>query len=138
MAMTDAGAQVTARQSSASFGRFGADCSSGRGVCSFNVQQVAATPASSQSAEKTSANTFVVRIKRSEISSPDELKIAGKSFSQIGASERPTFEQSDPVTLDKATLANLGFPSTMNRIPAGNYPISIYTDHVEVTFTVEP
>ena len=133
-----ASAQVTAKQSTASFGRFGNDCSSGRGVCAFNAQQTAATATTSKSAEKTSANTFVFRAKRSDLSTQDEIRIVGKAIAELTANERPMFQQVDAITLDAATVSNLGFASAYNKIPAGSYPMNIYSDHVEVTFTVSP
>ena len=135
VAFLSAGAQVTAKQSTASFGRFGNDCSTGRGVCAFSAQQAVATRTTASSAEKKSDNSFVLKIKRTSLTVKDEGMLAGKTFSEINTAENVSFQQLDAIVLDNATLTNLGLDKSLNKIAAGYYPMVIFSDYVEVTFT---
>jgi len=96
------------------------------------------TGTSAKSAQKTSGNTFILKVKRSELTVQDEIRIAGKAFSEIVPNEKILFQQLDAITLDSNTVANLGFQASQNKIPAGYYPMSIFNEQVEVTFTVTP
>lgn len=128
--------QSIAKTSSASFGRHGGDCSSGRGVCSFDVNSITAVTSTIKSAKKVTESTFVLRVKKTGISAQEESKIAGKTFSEIGSTERPTFEQTDTFIIDENSLQNMGIQPEYNKILPGNYPISILSDTVEITFTL--
>jgi len=131
-------AQVAAKESSASFGRYGKDCSTGRGICAFNVQQGIVSTNTARSSQKISDNTFVFKISRMNLTVQDEIGIAGKAFSDIGTGEKILFQQFDTISLDKNTVGNLGFPASLNKISEGNYPMMIYPDRIEVIFTVSP
>jgi len=128
----------TAKQSTVSFGRFGNDCSSGRGVCAFNTQQTAETGTTSKSAVKTSDKTFILRVKRSVLTLQDEVRIAGKPFSDIAESDNILFQQIDAISLDQTTTVNLGFQEHLKKIPSGSYPMSIFKDYIEIIFTLTP
>jgi len=130
--------QVTAKESTATFGRYGNDCSNGRGICAFNVQQAPVNTNTAKSSQKISDNTFVFKISRKNLTVQDEIRIAGKAFSDILTGEKILFQQIDTISLDKNTVGNLGFPASLNKIAVGEYPIIIYSDRIEITFTVTP
>lgn len=129
-------AQTAGKTSSASFGRLGGDCSSGRGVCSFNSNNVLATGSTERSARKLTETSFVLKIVRSVISGQDEMRILGKPFADLSAQERPTFTQTDALTLDVTSLGNLGLNTEYNKILPGSYPLSVLSDTIEITFTL--
>ena len=129
-------AQSVARTATAAFGRHGGDCASGRGACAFNVQSTAAGSGTVKSSQKITETSVVLKISRSVLAREDEIKIAGKRFSDFTANETPTFQQQEQLILDSATLQNLGISANNNKIVVGTYPMVIYADRVEITFTL--
>lgn len=129
-------AQTTSRTATVSFGRYGEECTSGRGACAFNVQNNAANASSTKSSQKIDENSLLLKISRNVLSREDEVKIAGKRFSEFAANETPTFLQQDQLILDNTTLQNLGISTTHSTIAIGTYPMTIYNDRIEVKFTL--
>jgi hypothetical protein len=118
----------------ATFGRYGADCSSGRGACSFTVVKNDANSISKASSRKISENMIILQISRSAITKQEEIKIAGKPFSEFAANEMPAFIQQEDLYLNPETLQSLNIDLKYTRISAGNYPMTIEKDKIEVVF----
>ena len=129
-------AQSVARTATVAFGRHGGDCASGRGACAFSAQSTVAGPGTEKSSQKISETSVVLKISRNVMTREDEIKIAGKRFSEFAANETPIFQQQEQLVLDSATLQNLGINSSNNKIAVGTYPMVIYADRIEVTFTL--
>ncbi len=121
------------KASQASFGRYGADCSSGRGACSFTVSPDAN---SGQSSKKASDKSVTLEINRNQLTPDEEIRIAGKSFAQFKSTETPIFIQQETIILDKTTLKNLDINPIFNAIQPGNYPMQITKDKVTIVFTL--
>lgn len=119
-----------------SFGRYGSDCSSGRGACSFAVSKMEIGMVSAKTSRKLTANTIVLEIKRSVIAVSEEIRIAGKPFADFTANEPTVFVQQEDLILSSETLKNLNIEPQYNTIKMGNYPMSITKDKVEVVFTL--
>jgi hypothetical protein len=115
----------------ATFGRYSADCI-GRGLCSFEVANDRS--AASKSAQKISANTFVLKINRTSVSDADQINIAGKRFKDFAPGEQMFFQQPDNLKLDSEVLYTFRIDQVYNIIAPGSYPIVLTTDTVEVTF----
>ena len=118
----------------ATFGRYGSDCSSGRGACSFTSSKTTAKTTDFRTSKKISEHTILLEIKRTALSSDEEIKIAGKPFSQIDAGEILTFVQQQPLEIDIESLHNLAINQKFNTILPGNYPMTIDKDSVKITF----
>ena len=121
------------KASQASFGRYGSDCSSGRGACSFTVSTDAN---SGRSSKKLSDKTITLEISRSQLTADEEIRIAGKPFAKFKSTETPIFIQSESIILDKTTLKNLDINPIFNAIQPGNYPMQITKDKVTIVFTL--
>jgi hypothetical protein len=119
------------------FGRYGSDCSSGRGACSFTVLKTETDLISGKTSRKISENAIVLQISRKAITKQEEIKIAGKPFDEFASNETPLFVQSDDLYLDPETVQNLSVDMKYSRISAGNYPMTISKDKIEVTFTLK-
>jgi hypothetical protein len=113
------------------------DCSSGRGVCSFGVSSNGAAKAiDTRIATKLSDISFKMTIFTSVITINDEIRIAGKPFSQITVDELLTFIQQEVMTVDAATLNNLLLDPGRNKINPAMYPLAVFKDRVEIIFTL--
>lgn len=119
-----------------SFGRYGHDCSSGRGACSFAVVKPADHVISGATSYKINATTIALQMNRAAVSKEEEISIAGKPFASLSSDETPTFIQQDALQIDLETLTRLNIDHRYNQIKAGNYPLNITKDSVEVIFTL--
>ena len=126
--------QAKVAETQASFGRNGYDCS-GRGACSFTANKTSGSVLD-KSASKITENTIVLQINRTAISSADEVKIAGKLFSEFKINEEAFFVQQEDLLLNTTTVVNLSLDPKYVRIAAGTYPMVIGKDKVEVVFTL--
>jgi hypothetical protein len=118
------------------FGRYGTNCSSGRGACSFAAAKDPQTE-SPVSAKKMSEQSFRLKILRNSLTQNDEIKIAGKPFAELAAKEQLVFVQQDDLLLSETTLQNLQINPKYNKIAAGNYPMAINGAIIEVVFTLK-
>lgn len=121
------------KASQTTFGRYGADCSSGRGACSFTVSTEAK---SARHSKKLSDNSITLEISRSHLTEEEQIRIAGKVFSKIKPGEKPEFIQQESLTVDKPSLKNLEINSVFNTIQPGKYPMQITKDKVTIIFTL--
>jgi hypothetical protein len=129
--------EKTTAPSSPSFGKFGADCSSGRGACAFTISTPESSrPTDTKSAVKVSEKSFTMIIKRSALTSADEIKIAGKPFSQLLIDENLAFVQQETLVIDAVSLANLNLNLSYTKILPDSYPMTVTKDKVEITFTL--
>jgi hypothetical protein len=119
------------------FGRYGSDCSSGRGACSFTVYKIDSEIITEKSSKKTAENTIILQINRNAITHDEEIRIAGKPFSTFLANEAIYFVQQEDLYLNPETLQNLNVDAKYTKIAAGNYPMTIGKDKVEVTFILK-
>lgn len=123
------------QKTTATFGRH-SDCASGRGACSFSVlsnPQVFEGMVSRKIAE----GVFVLEITRSQLSEDEQTRIAGKPFDALKDKANTVFIQQESIFLDTQTLKNLGLKSANNKIEAGNYPMTITKDKVEIIFDLK-
>jgi len=118
----------------ATFGRYGSDCSSGRGACSFTSSKTTAKITDFRTSKKISEHTILLEIKRATLTPEDEIKIAGKLFSQINDGETLTFIQQQQLEIDAESLRNLTINPKFNTILPGNYPMTIDINSVKITF----
>ncbi len=115
------------------FGRYGSDCSSGRGACSFTVSTEAKAE---RLTKKSSENNITLEIKRALLTSEEQICIAGQTFATIKAGENPKFVQQEPLILDNLSLKSLDINPLYNTIQPGNYPMLITKDKVIIVFTL--
>lgn len=116
------------------FGRYGSDCSSGRGACSFTVS--AESKKSERNTKKVSDRSITLELNRVLLTPEDQIRIAGKLFSTIKDGEHPQFIQQEALNVDSASLRNLDINATYNTIQPGNYPMQITKDKVTIVFTL--
>ena len=121
------------KASQTTFGRYGANCSSGRGACSFTVSTEAK---SARHSKKLSDNSITLEINTSQLTEEEQIRIAGKVFSKIKPGEKPEFIQQESLTVDKPSLKNLEINSAFNTIQPGKYPMQITKDKVTIIFTL--
>jgi hypothetical protein len=117
----------------ATFGRYGADCSSGRGICSFALSK----SETGKYSIKNSENTIVLTINNMALTAEEQIKIAGKPFSSIKENEKLVFIQEEAMRLDSISLENLNVNVRFKIIGAGNYPMKITKDKTEIVFTLK-
>lgn len=123
--------------SQATFGRYGSDCSSGRGACSFTSSKTATAPIQNfRTSKKISENTFLLEIKKNTLTEEEEIKIAGKPFSQIKQNETISFVQEQKLVIDKESLQNLDIDPKFNTVNPGNYPLTVDKETVKILFTL--
>lgn len=132
--ITIAQTQNKSSSAQATFGRYGSDCSSGRGACSFTSSKTTAKTTDFSTSKKISEHTILLEIQRTVLSSDEEIKIAGKSFSQINPGETLAFVQQQPLEIDIESLQNLAINPKFNTILPGNYPMTIDINSVKITF----
>ena len=120
----------------ATFGRYGSDCSSGRGACSFTSSKAMAKTSDFRTSKKMSENTLLLEIKRATLTIEEEIKIAGKPFNQIQSVEVLVFIQQQPLEIDAESLQNLSVNPKYNTILPGNYQMAIDKETVKITFTL--
>jgi len=119
------------------FGRYGSDCSSGRGACSFTVLKIDSEIITEKTSKKTAENTIMLQMNRNVITLEEETRIAGKPFGAFMANEAVYFVQPEDLYLNTETLQNLNVDAKYTKIAAGNYPMTVGKDRVEVTFTLK-
>jgi len=119
------------------FGRYGSDCSSGRGACSFTVLKIDSDIITEKTSKRTAENTIILQMNRNAITHEEEIRIAGKPFSTLIDNEMIYFVQQEDLYLNPETLQNLKVDAKYTKIPAGNYPMTIGKDKVEVTFILK-
>lgn len=135
---TQAQTEIISVEAELSMGRHSVDCT-GRGACSFTVGSTSPRLNKSEvkvMSKKTTLSTFVVTIPISELSKEDEIKIAGKLFSDIKINDEIAFIQEESLLLDNTTLRNLGIQEVYNKIDSGTYSMKIHKESVEITFTL--
>lgn len=121
----------------ATFGRYGSDCSSGRGACSFTSSKTATAPIQDlRTSKKISENTFLLEIKKHTLTAEEEVKIAGKSFSQIKQNETITFVQEQKLIIDQESLQNLDIDPKFNTVNPGQYLLTVDKETVKILFTL--
>lgn len=121
----------------ATFGRYGSDCSSGRGACSFISSKTVTAPIQNfRTSKKISENTFLLEIKKHTLTAEEEIKIAGKPFSQIKTNETITFVQEQKLIIDKESLQNLDIDPKFNTVNPGNYSLTVDKETVKILFTL--
>jgi len=132
-------AQIQAKVNSTqtTFGRYGSDCSSGRGACSFTVLKTDSETITENTSRRTAENTIVLQINRNAVTQEEEIRIAGKPFSAFMPNEAVYFVQQEDLYLNRETLQNLNVDARYTKISAGNYPMTIGKDKVEVTFILK-
>ena len=74
---------------------------------------------------------------RNAITHEEEIRIAGKAFSSLIPNETIYFVQQEDLYLNPETLQNLNVDAKYTKIAAGNYPMTIGKDKVEVTFILK-
>ena len=120
-----------------SFGRYGSNCSSGRGVCSFSVSNTEARQVILlRSSTKVSDNSFILEIDRKRLSIDEEISIAGKPFSKISQGEIIDFLQLDSLKVDNASILNLKLKVGYDLIIPGKYSMQISDEKVKIVFTL--
>ena len=115
------------------FGRYGSDCSSGRGACSFTVS---AEAKSERLIKKSSEHNITLEINRALLTPEEQIRIAGQLFATIKAGENPKFVQQEALIVDKSSLKSLDINPLYNTIQPGNYPMQITKDKVTIVFTL--
>lgn len=119
------------------FGRYGSDCSSGRGACSFTTSKVDPDINFERNAKRISENTFVLQLNTSSLTKEEEVRIAGTVFNEVNPNEIVFFVQQSDLLLNRTTLQNLQIDPKYSQIVAGNYPMVISKEKVEITFTLK-
>ncbi|HEY0092490.1 MAG TPA: hypothetical protein VGB43_08400 [Flavobacterium sp.] len=122
----------------ATFGRYGANCSSGRGVCSFSALGEETRIATAARSWKVGVNTLVVEFQTALLSIDDQIRIAGKAFNDVRENETSTFIQQERLILSKETLANLDMDPLCDLIDAGNYDMHIGKERAEIIIKLKP
>ena len=89
------------------FGRYGSDCSSGRGACSFTVFKIDSEIITEKTSTRTAENTIILQMSRNAITHEEETRIAGKAFSSFIPNETIYFVQQEDLYLNPETLQNL-------------------------------
>ena len=121
----------------ASFGRYGSDCSSGRGTCSFSVSKNGLKTIPGKNTKRLSENSFLLQVDRNILTKSDEVSIAGTVFNEMNPGETVFFIQQDDIALDAITVQNLQIDEKYSKIAAGSYPMSISKNTVEIIFTLK-
>lgn len=134
--ITTAQTENKAVAAQATFGRYGSDCSSGRGACSFTSSKATAKTSEFRTSKKISENALLLEIKRSALTIEEEIKIAGKPINQIHAGEALVFIQQQPLEIDAESLQNLSVNPKYNTILPGNYQMAIDKETIKITFTL--
>ncbi len=106
----------------------------GRGLCDLSWSDDG-TESRSQ-AGKLSASTFLLKISRQALSEADEINIVGKPLKEILPGETLYFNQPNELLLNGESLKGLKMSSESNSIAAGNYPLFVSPDYIEITFTL--
>lgn len=126
-----------AKATQVSFGRYGSDCSSGRGTCSFNVLKSNPAMVSLKKSRRVSANTFELEMDQKDLSKAEQVRIFGVPLSEVNLGETTFFVQEDALLLDKETLENLQIDAHYATIAAGYYPMTVSRDKVRIVFTLQ-
>ena len=125
---------LRAANSNPTFGRHG--CLSGRGLCGFTTNPPKAKHIPATYFKNMSEHSFILTISRKSLVPEDEIRIAGKPFSQIAADEQLLFVQHETLLVSKLSLQHLDLDSNTNKIYPGNYPMFLSNDKVEILFTL--
>ncbi len=125
-----------AKATQVSFGRYGSDCSSGRGTCSFNVLKDNPVLVYKRNSRKISANTFALEIDQKDLSKAEQIRVFGIPVSEVNPGETTFFVQEEVLLLDKETLENLQIEAQYTTIAAGYYPMTVTRDKVTIVFTL--
>ena len=126
--------QIVDKPVQATFGRYGLNCSSGRGACSFSLMK--SIDSEGRTASKGTGNTFVLTMNRNTISNEDEKRIAGKPFNDFKQSETPIFIQEQMLHLDESTLQYLNIDKSYSNINPGKYKMVITQEQVQILITL--
>jgi len=119
-----------------SFGRYGSDCSSGRGACSFTVTKTG-NGNLVQTAKKISAHTVELQIDKSSLTKEEQLRIFGMPLSELNPGEMTFFIQDVALLLTPETLGNLQIDPRYTQIAPGNYPMTVTNDKIKILFTLQ-
>jgi hypothetical protein len=123
--------------SEVSFGRYGFDCSSGRGACSFNVSKENTGITYGKNAKKVSENSFQLEIDKNSLTKQEQVRVFGMPLSEINPDETIFFVQEETLTLSIATLETLQIEARYSKIATGYYPMTITRDKVKIVFTLQ-
>lgn len=118
-----------------SFGRYGSDCSSGRGSCSFTASKpgIGIFP---KNARKISKNSFQLEIDKKSLTKEEQVRIFGMPLSEINPEEIEFFLQEEALLLSKETLQNLKIDTQYAEILSGNYSMTLTRDTIKIVFTL--
>lgn len=119
------------------FGRYGSDCSSGRGACSFTAAKPNSDVILEKNSTRVSPTSFLLQLKRSVLTKDEEVRIAGTVFNEVNSEEALFFVQETDLSLSSTTLQNLKIDTKYSLIAAGSYPMVITKDKVEITFSLK-
>lgn len=125
-----------AKATQVSFGRYGSDCSSGRGTCSFNILKSNPTIVYARQSRRISANTFELEIDQKDLSKVEQVRVFGMTLSEVNPGETTFFVQEDAMLLEKETLENLQIDAQYTTIAAGYYPMTVTRDKVTIVFSL--
>lgn len=128
-------AQTTGRIVEGNFN--GRNCISNRGLCDIDSTLTAnRSNMKIFNTYKQSANTMVIELETSKLSTDDQVKFFGKEYSKMTPNETLTFVQDDDFTFDVDTLIYLGFDVNYKFLKKGTYPLVIVKDKILVTLTL--
>ena len=128
--------QTSSGNSQVTFGRY-SNCTSGRGLCSFSVSKTENEMLSVFKTHKISENIVVLEVRKSSITIENQIKIAGKPFSDLKENEELFFIQTENFIIDETTLLNLGIERKYNKINPGNYQMIAAKDKITITFSLK-
>ncbi|UFH32310.1 hypothetical protein LNP04_00990 [Chryseobacterium sp. C-71] len=99
----------------------GRDCAGGLGLCSSGITSntdhtIAAT------FTKISDNSFAMVFENKNTSETDQKKIAGKTFSEMKATENPYFFQESDFSIPETILQKINISPEASYIKQGKYP----------------
>lgn len=126
-----------AKATQVSFGRYGADCSSGRGTCSFNVLKSNPAIVYLRKSRRISVDTIELEMDQKDLSKAEQVRIFGIPLSEVNPGETTFFVQEDALLLDKETLESLQIDAQYATIAAGYYPMTVTRDKVKIVFTLQ-
>ncbi len=134
--LTLAAQDETTVSTSSTFGRYN-NCTSGRGACGITIDPSNNGKHAAAIYSKTmSEQSFILTINRTALVAEDEIRIAGKRFSEIQPDEQLQFVQEETLLVSGISLQNLRLDRSANKIYPGIYPMFLSKDKVEIFFTL--
>jgi hypothetical protein len=118
----------------------GRGCLGGLGLCTIQAPQETisgktnTTPKTS--IKLVSPNVFFLEIDKKQLSESEQKSIAGKLLTLVSEKESLSFVQEVDLIIDEKTLIYLGIDPKYNLLKAGNYPLTIISEKISVSFTL--